>query len=548
MDLFVIITFLAFTLGVAFISWYKTRGSNFSSKDGYFLAGRSLTGVTIAGTIMLTNLSTEQLIGLTGQSYMTNMGPMAWEATSCVALVLMAFVFLPKYLKSGIATIPDFLEERYDYSTKRIVSLLFILGYILTYLPTVLYSGSLVLNQLFGIGDRLGVSDFSAILIISGAIGVVGILYTTFGGLKITAYADTINGVGLLIGGLMIPILGLIALGDGSFMDGVNTLITVNPEKLNAINPANSQAPLVPWPVLCTGLLFNNLFYWCTNQAIVQKTFGAKNLAEAQKGVIFTGFLKLIGPFFLVIPGIIAFHLYGNTLSNADLAYPTLVLDVLPKPLLGLFAAVLFGAILSSFNGALNSTSTLFTLDIYKPIMQKKAQKMLATSGNDEVALDKTDEELVNMGRKFTTGLAILSIAIAPFILYAPAGLFGYLQECFGFYNVPILAAVVIGIFSKKVPAIAPKIALVSHIILYSLSKVFLGHIHFLYVLGVLFPINILIMLYVGKIKPRENDFVQADAGVVDLTPWKYAKPIAIFSIIAMAIMYLVFSPLGLAA
>lgn len=551
MDLFIILTFIGFTALVALISWYKTKDDDLSTEAGYFLAGRSLTGVVIAGSLMLTNLSTEQMIGLNGQSYMTNMGPMAWEVTSCIALALMAFIFLPKYLKSGITTIPEYLEERYDYQTKKIISFLFLLGYILTYLPTVLYSGALALNQLFGVGELLGLGDFQAIFIMSIAIGIVGAIYAIFGGLKAVAVSDTINGVGLLIGGLMIPIFGLIVLGDGNFMEGITKLVTEHPEKLNAINPANSQAPLIPWPVLFTGLLFNNLFYWCTNQAIVQRTFGAKNLAEAQRGVIFAGFLKLIGPFFLVIPGIIAFHLYGNSLSNPDLAYPTLVLDVLPKPLLGFFAAVLFGAILSSFNSALNSAVTLFTLDIYKPMLIKKARaKAIANGGepNGEIELASSDQELVKVGKKFGTILATISIVVAPFILYAPSGLYGYLQECFGFYNVPILAAVIVGFFSKRVPAKGPKVALISHVILYTLSKFFLGSVHFLYVLGVLFPINILIMLYIGKKYPRETDFIQKDAGIVDLTPWKHIKTATFISIALMIGMYLLFSKVGIAA
>lgn len=532
MSLFVVATFIAFTIMVAVISWWKTRDDDLSTQDGYFLGGRSLTGIVIGGSLMLTNLSTEQMVGLNGQSYSTNMGPMAWEATSTVALVVLAVVVLPKYLKSGITTIPDFLEERYDRTTKQIISILFLIGYVLTYLPTVLYSGALVLNQIFGIQEIFGMSQFSAVAITATAIGIIGAIYAIFGGLKAVAVSDTINGIGLLIGGLMIPILGLIALGGGSFADGVNTLVTVHPEKLNSINPASAQSPLIPWPVLFTGLLFNNLFYWCTNQSIVQRCFGAKNLAEGQKGALIAGFLKLLGPFFLVLPGIIAFHLYGPSLGNNDLAYPKLILDVVPKPLLGFFAAVLFGAILSSFNSALNSAVTLYTLDIHRPVFNPSA----------------TDAQLVQIGKKFGTVLAVASIAIAPFISYAPSGLYGYLQECFGFYNVPILAAVFVGFFSKKVPAIAPKVALLAHVVLYTASKFVATDVHFLYVLGVLFPVNVIIMLVIGKMKPRETDYVQVYTEKVDITPWKYAKTVSVIAIIIMVCVYALFSRIGIAA
>ncbi|MCY6957144.1 solute:sodium symporter family transporter [Clostridium brassicae] len=532
MSLFTVITFILFTIMVAVISWWKTRDDDLSTQDGYFLGGRSLTGIVIGGSLMLTNLSTEQMVGLNGQSYATNMGPMAWEATSTIALVILALVVLPKYLKSGITTIPDFLEERYDRKTKQIISILFLIGYVLTYLPTVLYSGALVLNQIFGIQQIFGTSQFTAVAITATAIGIIGAIYAIFGGLKAVAVSDTINGAGLLLGGLMIPILGLVALGHGNFSDGLNTLLTVHPEKLNSINPASSQSPLIPWPVLCTGLLFNNLFYWCTNQSIVQRTFGAKNLAEGQKGALIAGFLKLLGPFFLVLPGIIAFHLYGPTLGNNDLAYPKLILDVVPKPLLGFFAAVLFGAILSSFNSALNSAVTLYTLDIHRPVFNPEA----------------TDAHLVQIGKKFGTILAVASIAIAPFISYAPSGLYGYLQECFGFYNVPILAAVFVGFFSKKVPAIAPKVALLSHVVLYTISKFVASDVHFLYVLGVLFPVNVIIMLVIGKMKPRETDFEQVYTEQVDITPWKHAKTVSVIAIIIMICVYALFSKIGIAA
>lgn len=327
----------------------------------------------------------------------------------------------------------------------------------------------------------------------------------------------------------MVPVLGIISVGHGNFVDGFNVLLA-NPQKLNAINPANSLSPLVPWPVLMTGLLFNNLFYFCTNQSIVQRALGAKNLEEAQKGAIYAGFLKLIGPFFLVLPGVIAFAKYGTRLENADMAYPTLLIDVLPKSLLGFFAAVLFGAIMSSFNGALNSSATLFTLDLYKPLLKPKA----------------SDKQLVHIGRKFNIIVAIIATCVAPFILYAPTGLYGFLQECFGFYNVPILAAVVVGFYSKRVPKIAPKIAFFVHIALYTLSKFLIKDVHFLYVLGVLFPTCVIVMLIIGKLHPRETDFVQENKAVVSLTPWKHAKLATGIMVGTMCLIYLIFSPLGI--
>lgn len=529
MNRMVVLSFIFFTALVALLSWYKTRGDDLSTQDGYFLAGRSLTGIFIGGSLMLTNLSTEQMVGLNGQGYKYTMAVMAWEVTSAFALVFMAQVFLPRYLKSGITTIPDFLEERYDKSIRIIISILFLIAYVVGFLPTVLYSGALVLLNIFNIPAVFGISEMEALVIIVWAIGIVGSLYAIFGGLKAVAVSDTYNGVGLLIGGFMIAGFALTKLGGGSFLEGIDTLVTVHPEKLNAIGGSNSP---VPWVTLFTGMLFNNLFYWCTNQSIVQRTFGAKNLAEGQKGVLLAGFFKLIGPIYLVLPGIIAFHLYGSSLSNPDMAYPMLVLDVLPRPLAGFFAAVLFGAILSSFNSALNSSVTLFTLDIYRPVFKTGA----------------TDEELVGVGKKFGAILAIISMIIAPLIMYAPSGLYNYMQEFNGFFNVPILAAILVGFFTKKVPAIAPKIALAFHIVLYSLSKLFFKQINFLHILGFLFPACVIIMLIVGKIKPRETEYIQEYTEQVDIVPWSKSKLVSIIITILMLCIYALFSKIGIAA
>ncbi|WP_158737162.1 solute:sodium symporter family transporter [Alteribacillus sp. YIM 98480] len=521
-------SFIIYTVFVMWFSWYKTRGTDLKSSDGYFLGGRSLSGIVIASSMILTNLSTEQIVGLNGQAYGESMVVMAWEVTAPLALIFLAFVLLPRYLKTGITTIPDFLEQRFDMRTKQIVSVLFLMGYAVAYLPTILYSGALVLDSIFSISSITNMSPFMIVLLVSVAIGIIGTSYVILGGLKATAMSDTINGFGLIIGGLLIPFLGLIALGGGNVQSGVDNLLNANPSKLNAIGFHDSS---VPWVVLFAGMLFNNLFYWTTNQSIVQRTLAAKNLAEGQKGVLFAGLVKVFGLFFLVMPGIIAYLLYGNTISNADTAYPTLVVDVLPVALSGLLAAVLFGAIMSSFNNTINGSMTLFTMDIYKPIFKPNAD----------------ERHYVKAGRIFAAVLATVSVVVAPLILYAPQGLYAYLQEMFGFYNMPIIAMVIVGFFSKRVPAMAPKIAILVHVVVYAASKVIIPDINFLYVLGILLPLNIFVMLIVGRLQPRETPYVMKEANVVDLTPWKYAKPFSLGIVVLMIAVYAFFSPIGVA-
>ena len=220
----IILTFIAFTGLVALISWYKTKEENLSTKEGYFLAGRGLTGLVIAGSLEMTNLSTEQLVGQAGQSYSTNMGAMSWSVNASIALLALALIFLPKYLKAGITTIPEFLEVRFDRTTKQIISFLFLLGYMLTYLPTVLYSGALAFNQIFHLDQLFGITTYQSIAILCVAIGVIGSIYAIFGGLKAIALSDSINGLGLIVGGLLVPVFGFMFLsgqlgGDGSFLD-----------------------------------------------------------------------------------------------------------------------------------------------------------------------------------------------------------------------------------------------------------------------------------------------------------------------------------------
>ena len=213
------------------------------------------------------------------------------------------------------------------------------------------------------------------------------------------------------------------------------------------------------------------------------------------------------------------------------MAYPSLITTVVPNWLLGIIAAVLFGAILSSFNSALNSCVTLYTLDFHRPLFNQTA----------------SDAHLVSVGKRVGTGLAIVSICVAPFVINAPSGLYDFLQECFGFYSMPILAIVLVGFYTKRVPACAPKITLVVHVILYSISKFLPLNVHYLYVLSVLFPVDLALMLLIGKLKPRATDFILEDSKAVDLTPWKYVKPAALTCFILMLCVYALFSPIGLA-
>ncbi|MCP1188235.1 solute:sodium symporter family transporter [Priestia flexa] len=423
MNIVTVGSFIFFTVLVAYISYRFTRDENLETSEGYFLGGRSLTGWVIAGSLLLTNLSTEQLVGLNADGYSFNMSAMGWEVGSSIALVLVALFLLPRYLKGGITTIPDFLESRFDSGTKQIVTILFLFGYVLNLLPPILYSGATALSSIFNVQGMFGVSSTTALWITVWGIGIIGSIYAIFGGLKAVAVSDTVNGIGLLIGGLMIPFLGLMALGDGSPVDGFNKIMENTPEKLNSIG---GEKDPVPFSTMFTGMLLVNLFYWGTAQHIMQRALAAKNLKEGQKGLIIAAFLKLLGPAFLIIPGIIAFNIFGPGLPPME-AYPKLVNHVLPTPLVGFFAAVF--------------------ISIYAVT------------------------QLV-----WDTGL------------------------------------------------------------------------HYLHILAILFVLCSGLMFIIGKIAPKQDLYVLEDQKAVDLTPWKLLYPMGIAAVLAMLVVYALFSPIGIAS
>jgi len=516
---------------VAWVSWLKTRGTA-ETRDGYFLAGRGLGATFIAGSLLLTNLSAEQLIGLNGSAYGYNLSSMAWEVTAAVATVAMALIFLPRYLAGAFTTLPQFLNDRFDADVRRMSVVLFMLGYGLVTIPSVLYSGSLAVIAFFDVPALTGLGDFEALCAMVVVIGVTGSLYAIFGGLRAVAISDTLNGIGLLIIGICVPVFGLIALGDGDFASGLARLTTQYPEKLNAIGAPDDPTP---FGTIFTGMVFANLFYWCTNQYVIQRTLGAKSLAEGQKGVLFSGFFKILVPFLMMVPGVIAFHLYGPGLGSIDEAYPRLIRDVLPVWMSGFFLAVLLGAVFSSFNSLLNSAATLFAIDIYAPAAKR----------------DVTDAQLVRVAKLASLVIALGSFAIAPLLSFAPEGLWQIIRIFTGFYNIPMVVIVIVGLFTARVPAIGAKIVIVFHVIAYGLLRFVLDDvvvIHFLHQYAILFAIEVAIMLACGAIVPRKAAWQFTRNEQVNMDEWHFARPLAATLLSCVVATYLLFSPLGIAS
>ena len=530
-----IISFIVATGAVAFFTVRIVRGMKKSDNatEEYFTGGRALAWPVVAGSLLLTNLSTEQLVGLNGAVFGDKaLVGIAWEALAAFAMIATALIFLPKYLASGFTTTPAFLEKRFDKTTRSMVSGLFLFGYVTVLLPVVLYTGSLAMIGMFDLNVPLW--------LVVATIGSLGSAYAIFGGLKSVAVSDTINGVGLLVGGLAIPVLALVALGDGSFFLGLRTLFNTNPEYLAVMTQTNVDGNVVsvPWPTLLTGMMFIQVFYWSTNQVIVQRAMAAKSLAEGQKGVLFASAMKLVGPLMLCLPGIIALHMTDLTIDKQDQVYGAIVRHILPDWSLGLFAAVLMGSILSSFNSALNSASTLFSLQFYSGYINKNA----------------SGEQIVKIGKYFGIGLAVASIMIAP-ILDQMQSIFEYLQKVNGLYSVPIIGIFMLGIGTKHVPAIAAKIGMIVGMAFYAFFTfvnikdvpVFFangdGDLHWLHGYFISFISSVVVMLVIGYIKPKSVEEIaisdQRVPAPVDMTPWHQAKNASYAIMGTTVLMYL---------
>ncbi|MCQ2379457.1 MAG: solute:sodium symporter family transporter [Victivallaceae bacterium] len=511
-------SFLFFTVLVGVLTWWLTRNDNGDTNTGFFLAGRSLTFPLIAGSLLLTNLSTEQLVGLNGDAYSFGLNVMCWEVTAVFALSAMALFFLPRFLKSGITTVSQLLAQRFDKTTQIICDLIFLLAYATVLLPIILYTGAQGLTEILDVNALFGISSDTAILWGSvWMIGIIGAVYALFGGLRSVAISDTLNSIGLLIGGLLIVYLALVLIGDGQgAWHGFLTMRQAIPERFNSI-----PGPTAPtsFGSMFTGALLIHVFYWCTNQQIIQRTLASKSLAEGQKGVLLAAGLKLIGPCFLVLPGIIAYYWFtvkqGITIEPVD-AYGRLVRLVLPPWLAGFFAAVMVGAIFSSFDSVLNSASTIFGIGIYSTIIRPNCP----------------EKETVVAGKWFGWIMAIAAMFIAP-LLVGHDNIFTYLQQMNGLYSIPILSVGFVALLTRRVPAVAAKIGLVGGFVILLVANFIFpkimnicgGNWHFL---GILFVALIVLMLAIGAIAPTDKARELETSNAIELVPWRYAWIVAL--------------------
>ncbi|MCF8230073.1 MAG: sodium/sugar symporter [Bacteroidales bacterium] len=432
----------------------KKKGEERTAQD-YFLAGKSLPWWAIGASLIAANISAEQMIGMSGSGFAIGLGIASYEWMAAITLIIVGKYFLPIFFEKKIYTIPEFLEKRYSSNLKSILAVFWIALFIFVNLTSVLYLGAKALDTILGTGDGS--------LIITAIIGLAlfTAIYSFWGGLSSVAWTDVVQVTILVIGGLITAFIALDSLvPDGGIIAGLEYIYEKVPEKFSMvleknelITPNGDDAwwDLPGLSVLLGGMWVANLYYWGFNQYIIQRTFAAKSLKESQRGIIFAGFLKLLIPLFVVIPGIIAYVLNAGpdgsvaagTVDPAflkesgvidnDRAYPWLIDRFIPMGMKGLVLAALAAAIVSSLASMLNSTATIFTMDIYRPFINKNS----------------SERQNVAVGRATAIAALIIACLIAPMLGNIKQA-FQYIQEYTGIVSPGILAIFMLGLFYKK--------------------------------------------------------------------------------------------------
>ncbi|MCL1079112.1 solute:sodium symporter family transporter [Parashewanella spongiae] len=458
MDTLQLMIFLGITGLVALITYFKCRGSVHTGNTNreYFLAGKGLSWIFIAGSLTLTNISTDTLVGLNGAQ--TSLVAL-WELTAVVGMLVLAKVLLPIYYRYKCTTTTELLEKRYNNPNIRTtISLMFLLGNLFIYLPILLFTGSLFMTSLFDIQ----VPQY----LIAVIIAVVGGSYAIFGGLRAVAVSDTFNGIGLLIMGLLVTYLSLAAINFD--FSGIPA------DKLTLIGSNDSD---IPWHTLLTGMFFIQIFYWGTNQNITQRALAGKSLKEAQKGVYATAIIRLlIVPPVVVIPGIVAFKLFGDI---GDLSYGTIVREVLPTWLSGAFAAVMLGTILSTYNSILNASAALYVCDLH----------------------EKHINPNVNV-RRISVIISILMVLISLVVLpmYMNAqGIMALMQQLNGLLSMPILSAFITGLLFRNIDGRSIVIAVLFGIGLYALFTWVWTPLHYIHLMFITLCLSVTFALTINK-------------------------------------------------
>jgi solute:Na+ symporter, SSS family len=497
MHLLEVTLFLVAVIGVIWLGIRQSRkGESASgSASDYFLAGRGLTWWLVGFSLIAANISTEQFVGMSGASAdWLGMAIASYEWMAAITLVVVGFWFLPKFLRAGLYTIPEFLEHRFGVVARMTMAIPALITLVFVATSSVIYSGAKFVSQYYH-----DVPVLNSLTAVCWLIALFAAVYVYVGGLRACAWTDLVWGSALILGGVIVMTLAFSTLAEKPAEELIRTkvansdatiedlraanawerfvllndgrdgeaVVREGPNgsggKLHMIRPVTDSA--IPWTALLVGLWIPNFFYWGLNQYIVQRTLGAKSLAEGQKGIVFAALLKLIIPFVVVIPGILAYNLFSGDLQRPDGTYdydgafPVLVRNLIkPYPLISWFVlAALAGAVISSLASMLNSASTIATMDLYQKLVR-----------------GRTEQQLVRAGKFFVAVFVVLAALLAP-RLEAFGGIFAYIQEFQGFISPGILAVFIFGFFSPRTPRYFGWLGIVINAVAYAAFKWFLG-------------------------------------------------------------------------
>ena len=519
----------------------RTKKGKEKNSNDYFLASKSLPWWAIGASLIAANISAEQFIGMSGSGFAIGLAIASYEFMAALTLLIVGKYFLPIFIKTGIYTIPEFLEKRYNSNVKSVLAIFWIFLFVFVNLTSVLYLGGTALDTIIGNGD--GALVLNSVI----GLGLFAAAYSLWGGLSSVAWTDVIQVILLIIGGLITTIITLNHLTvDGGILNGLSYIFEKAPEKFNMIlnSSDNGYSDLPGIAVLAGGMWIANIYYWGFNQYIIQRTLAAKSLKESQKGIAFAAALKMIIPLIVVIPGIIAYVMFtenpeatqaftspDGTILN-DKAYPWLISSFIPIGLKGIILAALSAAIVSSLASMLNSTSTIFTLDIYKSVFNKNA----------------SEKKLVTVGRISGLIALIIAIVIAP-VLGNIDQAFQFIQEWTGVVSPGILAIFMLGLFWNKTSAKAAVIGALSSIPIALFFKVapkgwsnleFFPNLPFMHQMGLTFLITSILMIIISYFDNGKNKDVKGISLSKDL--FQTSSGFNISSVVIILVLIAIYS------
>jgi SSS family solute:Na+ symporter len=499
--------FFVWLASVIAISVYASRREK--TGEDYFLAGRKLVWWLIGFSLIASNISTEQMVGMSGGGVQdAGLAIASYEWIAAISLVLVALFLLPTFLRLGIFTMPQFLEHRYGKGPRTLMAVYMIAIYVSVILVSVLYSGAMLFEELIGL--NLYVSIW--------VIGLVAGAYTIYGGLSAVVWSDLLQGAALLIGGSIIAVLAFVEVG------GVSAFAEANADKLHMFLPASHD--ILPWTAMIVGIWIPNLYYWGLNQYITQRTLGSRSLREGQNGIVFAAFLKILIPFIVVFPGIIAFQLYSEEIGGqGDRAYPVLISQLLPGyGLRGLVFAALFGAVMSSLDSQLNSASTIFTVDIYERYIHRGA----------------TPRRQLWVGRIATGVFVLLACAMAP-LPGLLGGVFEYIQKFQGFISPGILTVFAFGMIFRRARSGTALLAMLVNIPVYGCLLAFLPDMAFLNHMAITFGACVAVMAVGTLAYPLPAPKEMPGTSKIDLTPSRAAYWLGAVVVAITVALYIIF-------